>query len=407
MKHTGNSVRTDRKNRPAFRIDTAFSLGLGIIFCMELFFAFRGASARNKQFDPGAYIVAHPCKATETDELCWKERIIEVMRDRGARDAFELVKFAYDSDAATAATCHSLTHEVGKLTYRLYLSGKKVSISPNISYCSYGFFHGFAEELFVRNKDTQQARDFCRYVDRELSEMTKDASLQCFHGIGHGIVDTHNPELWGNEKAIVATGLRLCDRVGETDAERSRCATGVFNGLAFLIVGNGMGLSVNVDDPLAICRTQTPIYEDACYSSMNIVLLTVSHMDLIAASAFINRIPSDVFARNAMINLVSPIGTQHMQASDHAPTVELCRDVPDRLHFACIMGYGFGLMEHGRPGREYEKALAFCRSNILTYVEQDACYSYILPYMKQWYSKDIQRKICTDVQTAFQQYCEL
>jgi len=82
----------------------------------------------------------------------------------GVKEAFTLVKYLYDVDPTSRASCHTLTHYIGSQAYRLFAKHTPFTLSPEIAYCSYGFYHGFAEELFRRGGNVSSAAEFCAYV---------------------------------------------------------------------------------------------------------------------------------------------------------------------------------------------------------------------------------------------------
>jgi hypothetical protein len=354
------------------------------------------------------YLRTHPCSSfhAETNATqCVQLQLHDVLRVFGVREAFVFIRYLYDRDPIVQASCHSLTHDIGREAYRLFIKGSSFALAPEVAYCSYGFYHGFAEELFRRGGNTKDAHAFCAYVDTQLSTYTKDASLQCYHGIGHGLVNSHDPALWGDDLRIAAQALHFCDEASPQEADRIRCATGVFNGIAFFYVEHQYGLSLRPSDPLWVCRQQESRYKDACYLSMNVALIELTMGDFVKAARFIEAIPEDSYAQHAMINLAGPIGTRNQDEADHTGDVTSCRMLQQRLRLACIQGYAFGFMEQGKPGEEYVKPLAFCDTAQLSTEEKQACFSYIFHYLRTWYSTAKVQAICQQVRAPYRLLC--
>jgi hypothetical protein len=295
-----------------------------------------------------------------------------------------------------AGECHDLTHVIGASAYQEFARGRKVAASAKMAYCSYGFYHGFMEALVSAQRDTSDARKFCAEVDRQLALITPDATLQCFHGIGHGTVNNHNPATWGDEGAMIDPALALCEKAAGNTEELSRCATGVFNGIATFYLAGQYNLTPNSTDPLWICRTYNDTYKDACYISMNIVLLSLTNGDLGQAAAFLAPIPDEAMAAHAVINLAA-ILAQEGDARDSAEVFQTCRSLAARLRIPCVQGYAYGFLEHGKPGVEYEIPLALCGATALTVQEQEGCFTYIFGYLKQWYGRDKVAAICAGI----------
>ncbi len=374
---------------PLIRRYTIFFLGLLILF-LSAAYAWQEYTWRQE-----AAAIASCDTAVSSDRERCANRWIEVMlHQRGMAAAFDELARQYDEDPSFGLTCHSLTHTLGKAAYDLFARGKKFDVTPKTAYCSYGFYHGFMEQLAARKGDMQLAREFCAYVDREVALEAPDASLQCYHGIGHGTVNNHDPATWGNERAMIAPALDLCKEAATNESELSRCATGVFNGISTFYQNHEYKLAPRASDPLWICRLYEPLFEDACYMSLNNTILEAGDNNLAQASHFVEGITNDEFARHAMINLAALVGTQDLNATDHTHAITACRLVQERLHISCIQGYAYGFLEHGKPGEEYKIPIAFCESKELTGEEQTGCFEYIFTYLKQWYSQTKTQAIC-------------
>ncbi len=329
---------------------------------------------------------------------------MEAFSKRGLEDSLNLVSKIFKEDPTFSKSCHDVGHLLGKETYKLFKNGKDFKITPEVSFCSYGFYHGFME-LLASEGDVKKARDFCKYVDSQIAKETPDASLQCFHGIGHGWVNIHgDTNLLGDDLGIIKKGLGLCEKVSGNDSELSRCATGVFNGIAIFYDEEEYGLKVRPDDPLWMCRLQDKKYQDPCYISMNIVLASVSHGNLKTAASFVEPIIDDDIAAHTMINLAIPFGLSNADSGDHSENINICRSLQKRLVVPCLQGYAFSFLEHGEPQKEYIKAIGFCRNSLLTKNEMEGCLTYIYSYLAQWYPVEKAFKIC-DEEGVYKDFC--
>lgn len=356
------------------------------------------ALVRLRRVEP---LVQPDCKSDQ----CWQDAIKRILHSHGVDGALTVVANAYDANSAFSSTCHDLTHYIGKEAYNLFIRSKDFFVSPKTAYCSYGFYHGFMETLVSRKGDMQMARRFCDYVDTQIKKVSPDAVYQCFHGIGHGTVNNHDPSTWGNAQAMIDPALALCEQASTTAEERSRCATGVYNGIALFYNNNEYNLTYDARDPLRICRTQKPEYQDACYISLNITVLALAAGDISKAVTYIEHIPDDVMAQHAMINIAAPVGSTNINASDHTESIAKCRGVQPRLREACIQGYAYGFLEQGLPEQEYKKPIDFCTNAPLTSSERLACYDYIFSYLRQWYSVEKNVRICAEVPLSVQELC--
>ena len=344
------------------------------------------------------------CKA-KNDQLCYKDLIMSKFKDKGLDSALDLVAKIYAKDQSFSSTCHDIGHLLGASTYDLFRSGKDFKINTKIAFCSYGFYHGFME-LLASDGDVKKAQDFCKYVDAQIAKETPDATLQCYHGIGHGWVNIHgDKKLYGDDMGIVNRGLSLCEEVAGTELELARCATGVFNGIAIFYDTGEYDLKVNKKDPMWVCKSIDKKFQDSCYISMNILLYSITNKDFRQAASYIEQIKDDTIAAHAMINLSLPFSLLEMDSTDHSKSIAVCRDLQNRLVIPCFQGFAFSFMEHGEPGKEYVKAVDFCKNNGLTKDEEKGCLSYIYSYLPQWYPSQKALDICSS-QGEYLDYCQ-
>ncbi len=348
------------------------------------------------------------CDRSEQKMLCWKENLERVVVDYDLDVAFDLLDAWYKNDSDFAVNCHDFTHLLGKKAYELFSVGNDFKITPKTSYCSYGFYHGFMDNLAGSSGNYLEAKDFCNYVDSQLSTQTPDVSLQCFHGMGHGWVNVHDePSVWGNVDLILKPALELCRKVSSNISQQSRCATGAYNGVVLFMIENEYGMSINKTDPMEVCARQPQEFKDACYISMNILLMTLTEGDLTKATKFIETIEDDVIANHAMINLSALSSLPSLKENNgYQQQIKLCRSLEKRLQDACLKGYAYGFMENGEPGEEYFRPLEFCGLEELNNEERNACYSYIFSYIPQWYPEEKAVSICETLDESLSAECK-
>jgi len=345
------------------------------------------------------------CSRSENQQKCWRDLIIGTFNRKGLDKSLDLIETIYESNPEFISVCHDFGHLLGRETYKSFRSGEELKINSKTSFCSYGFYHGLMEEMARSESDLSRVRDFCDYVDAQIVDQSPDATLQCFHGIGHGWVNVHDePELWGDALGIAQRGINLCEQVSQNESELSRCATGVFNGIAFFYINKEYELEVDREDPLWLCRIQEEQYKDPCYLSFNVTLMNITDGNLLKAAKFIEAIPEDDYARHAMLNLAVPFGLMNIEGANREG-IGLCRQVQSRLIEPCIQGYAFAFLEHGEPGKEYAGAINTCIASDLTAEEEGGCLSYIFNYLPQWYSEDRAYAICETLDTKYQAFC--
>lgn len=361
------------------------------------FFLIKGSFPGNLESD------IKKCRDSK-DQICYKNLVMEVFAGQGLDASLNVIDKIFAADPTFSSTCHDIGHALGSATYKLFRQGKNFKITPKVAFCSYGFYHGFME-ILASEGDVAKARDFCTYIDSQISKETPDASLQCYHGIGHGWVNIHGDKtLVGDDLGIVNKGLLLCEKVASNDSELSRCATGVFNGIAIFYEKGEYGLEVKNEDPMWVCKKVNKKFEDPCYVSMNTILFSITGQNFAKSAKYIEGIKDDQVAAHAMINLSLPFSLAEMNQSDHSESIAVCRSLQSRLIVPCLQGFAFAYMEHGEPGKEYVKAAGFCRENGLNSTEEKECLGYIYSYMAQWYPAEKAYAICRS-EAEYGDYC--
>ena len=176
------------------------------------------------------------CKTSEAQRRnCFDSLIMKAARERGVAAGFDMLTEVYARVPEFVDDCHTITHDLGALSFEEFKSGKDFSLSAKASSCGFGFYHGFMEAMLAADGDLREAKRFCEYVDAKMKSNSGSVSAACYHGIGHGVVDGADKSKWGNESTFIERGLELCVGLGKIDPDTehlTRCASGVFNSLA-------------------------------------------------------------------------------------------------------------------------------------------------------------------------------
>ena len=346
------------------------------------------------------------CKRLHSHVYCWQEELFAVLEEEGIDALFDYLSVMFNRDSDFKLYCHHITHNVGIAVYPYFLKDKDSVLTPKASACGNGFYHGFMEALLSANLDPEEASEFCKYIDKKLTPDAPDAALQCYHGIGHGAMDM--AIIYGNsvedEKALMDPALEICRDASETEDQLYRCASGVFNGIANFYVTGEYGLTINEEDPLWLCRDQPEEYKRSCYGNMNSAIYWHSGNDFSKSMRYVENIDDDAEEISAIKYLAALASIYEGQNT--ADIIDSCRLLQDHLRLPCIRGFAHGFLEHGPPGTEYEEALIFCRSDLLTQKEKDACFQYALN-LGGWYSKEKVKEICKAVEEEYRKYCQI
>lgn len=335
---------------------------------------------------------------------CWEDSFNSMLKNKGVKAAFELLATLYEKDPVFAAQCHSYTHLIGATAYREFADGSQVALPPETAYCGFGFYHGFMEELLHTTNNPKEAQDFCAYADKTFGG---DAKGACYHGIGHGFVDGSDPRA-KTPQALMENGLAACNFIGENDEFISRCASGVFNGIAIYLhdPANAAHRTEEYDrNPYSLCANQTDEnFKIACYDQMNIPIFNAASRNLIKAFSFVKTIPDPEYQRIAVESLPAlAYGADRTRYTNEA-IVRECRTLGDPLGTACIRGFASGSVELGPPGQEEARALSLCGYEELHPDERNNCFGQFLPYLKITHL-DRYAATCAQLPEEYKTYC--
>ncbi len=335
---------------------------------------------------------------------CWQKALVQTLQQQGIDAAFQMFGNFYDTNTAFRQNCHSFTHLLGQEAYQKFKEHGHVNISPKTSYCGYGFYHGFMEAL-IYNGTVAKAREFCISVNQQLASQT-NAWTPCLHGIGHGVTDASDSTAWGNTQAMIQPGLMICEKLGVDDYEKDLCASGVFNSLANFYGNPTYHLSLDKQDPLAICRKQDQTYfKAACYGEMNTLLMNLADGDFRRAARFIETMSEYEYQARAIDSLATHAVHFSLTKDQHDHDIQTCHVLLPQLRAPCIAGLGAGSMEFGTPEKEYIQALAVCDDSVVNLEERKACFARVLWLTSLRYPAEQQTSICASVAPPYRQHC--
>ncbi|MBY0539744.1 hypothetical protein K2P56_04965 [Patescibacteria group bacterium] len=338
---------------------------------------------------------------------CWQNEVFFSLAEQGVDAAYDVVSKLFNEAPEFAESCHGITHNIGLASYQFYRSNPDFIFSPKAIVCAAGFYHGFMEGFLGSTGDIAGSALLCDEVGKRLGTESPDARLQCYHGIGHGAVETTIADSgsFGTRDAFIDSAIELCEQASEGELERYRCVSGIYNGVANFYITGAYGLSVKSDNPLSMCAEEREEYKEACYGNMNSVVLWAAQNHLADASKEYLLIPDTQYIRKSIEYLAGLYAVTHMEASGFLDVLSECRKLPGRYSLSCVKGFIQGLLEHGNPGIEYQKALSFCRMPLLTKEERVFCLTTALGDVKTWYSDERARAICSEVTDEERAYC--
>lgn len=338
---------------------------------------------------------------------CWQNEIFFALAQGGVDGAYGAVAELFTTDPEFRESCHSIAHNIGLASYQFYAKNKDFIISPKAAVCAGGFYHGFMEGYIGATGDTTGAGRVCDDIGEAVGVVSPSARLQCYHGIGHGAVETTiaSTGSFGSQYAFIESALALCEQASAGVDERYRCVSGVYNGIANFYINSAYGLSVEKENPLLLCATQKDIYKEACYGNMNSVVLWSADNNFTKAAASVLALPDNNHRARALWYLASLYATEHLSDTSFEEVVNECHHLQVEFRGDCIRGFAEGLLEHGNPGVEYKQMLTFCREPLLSNAERAECLNATLSTLESWYGKEKAKDICSSLEEDERTYC--
>lgn len=340
-----------------------------------------------------------------TQKQCWDSEIRAAHAHGGMQASFDVFTNLYQTQPAFASDCHGYTHTLGSLAYSDYKYGKDFPLSKEVEYCSYGFFHGFIESLMEDTGDVSHIRDFCDFLSQKTQGQFSVTS-PCVHGIGHGVTDGSDPRSFGNAQMIIDPGIVLCEHVGRNEYETEICASGVFDSLGAMFMAHEHGLSLDPNDPYAVCKAQKDmVIRQACYADFKSLILSLSKNDIRTAIGYVSGIEDTPQIKKSAMENIATIYVYSINGEDFSDAVNACHSIIEAdLRQACIGGLAMGFINIGELNKEYVRGLHFCSSPQLYADELDSCYLNVLHSSRVRYPAETFLGICAAVPAALRSH---
>ncbi len=344
----------------------------------------------------------------------WFDRIQNILIKKGIRPALEEVARLYDMDPEFAGACHIFLHRIGEEAYRQFIHEKDFFVTPHVSYCGYGFYHGLMEEMSSATGMLVDAKNFCMYVGEQLDNVQSDASLQCFHGIGHGLLENYAQRLSGKAAKMIKGPLKICEEISDTPQQKANCISGVFNGISLYFLYGKYGLHINTENPLGFCDEQPTEFKASCYGNLHRLAVAVAKAattDFAGAASYLQSLYKD--KPEALLSSIWYLAhthkavTSYLGTGDFTPVLRECMKLSERLRIECINGVVTRAVHFGRPEGEHEHAFSLCRSELFGEKERSDCFELALSLINVRYAPVIFDTICKSVDSKYQQFCRI
>ena len=129
--------------------------------------------------------------------------LLQVLETNGPREVLVEVGDLMEKDAQIAASCHPLTHRIGRRAFQLYGFGNAFGDMPGtpddtlLHTCNAAYMHGIIEHYLLNSTSLTSLHQDAAHVEETLCGVLNEGVEQgvlttlpweCRHGIGHGIL---------------------------------------------------------------------------------------------------------------------------------------------------------------------------------------------------------------------------
>lgn len=352
------------------------------------------------------------CDLEENRSRCWESEMEKVIKNDGLEEGFNFFKEFYIFEGSGnsfegVGNCHSYAHILGERSYEAFLYGdKKIVESESMSYCGFGFWHGFMGQ-YVRkgDLDPEKITSFCSQFSQKFTD-------ECFHGVGIGSVgDPPHPSTWGKPVDMIKGSLETCDSTATNDEQLNQCLSGVFHQQGIFALRDEYGLVFDKNEPLSLCAPyEGSHYVSPCYRQISSRLPRAFDNDLTKIYKYLEAkfnndpiIPNLIFLSSKVLSEDQIFNDQKQQ---YQTFINDCKDLPKKFQEWCISGYIAGLFEEGQPDKEYIKAIDFCISEGFSTKEKKRCASSLMSISMDYYSSSEKvQDICIEINQKLKGGC--
>jgi len=378
-----------------FKSQSLDKIFLTTIFCIVISLVVVHISQKEKRSENGKSTAYNTCIAAgqKIDVQCFSREIDEVLVTQGADAAMERLANVSRFDDQFASSCHGFAHRIGQETYKVFAQGKDIAISPKITYCTYGFYHGFMEAAAQLNGDYKKIAGFCTLIDEKLRGTGLDSSAECFHGIGHGAVEEHDAQEKKDAAFLAHEALQLCEKATQAADRRVSCASGVFNGIANAYTAGQYGLSADSKSPAQLCKDQPEYAKGTCYAFMARVYLALTKGNFSEALTLAKETAELDFMDSIVSNAAVLYAGRYLK-EDLDPIILSCRSLNRIWQDACIKGAVQGLVQSSPPEQEFQNGIRLCHMASLSGEEKETCVRELFMELKKIYRRERLRVLC-------------
>lgn len=302
-------------------------------------------------------------------------------------------KLLADSGGGSTIDCHQESHNIGRMTYKIYGSS---AFAEGDASCHSGFYHG-AMEAFLAEQGTVDLAQNIEKVCNTFS--TGFGKFECLHGVGHGIMAYEDYDL--------PKTIETCRKLG-TEYERNSCYGGVF--MENIIVGQGLGAIRDhgtkwvSKDPQFPCNSITQEYniQFQCWQMQTSWILTLHNYSFDAVMNECLKAPPDMV--QVCFKSLGRDAAGHTLRNPQK-IVEICNKVPRESDYLgqCLIG-AVNVIVDFWGAKVGNKASELCR--MAPEPGKKACYSTLYGRLFDVFASASQRKsVCNTFEEEYKSYC--
>jgi hypothetical protein len=203
---------------------------------------------------------------------CFAARYAALTRVSGAEAALDDLAERRKTNRYLVATCHQLTHVVGRTAGELHGAA---AFARGSAMCSSGYYHGVTEAVMMkigRARILDEAGTVC--ARQRQGDDRAYPHYNCVHGMGHGFMAVFDSDVFES--------LAGCDALPDAWEQR-HCYGGVFmENLTAINDPSRPSKHLRRDEPLYPCTAVERRYKDECYVQQTAYAVYVNNSDFAA-----------------------------------------------------------------------------------------------------------------------------
>lgn len=278
-------------------------------------------------------------------EECFLDELTNIQLTKGDEYALAKADEILKSNKDLTEQCHDMAHVLGEHAYWNYSKTKKLTKSDKVSFCGFGFVHGFVQEFAHHSpKFLTDGKKICGYFSEKIKYKDQDWEIApkdtCYNGIGHGIVFLLFDNYQTNLVDLVDASSKECNKINTDSSALDHCYQGVFSGISGLYLGtHGYKIPVDSKDPFYLCRQLNDDFNSRCFANMIPAVGVLLDRD-------ISRVLGSIVANNQKdyeyaLNIVGDIASEwyrlkQVKAKD---VFDSCRSLSHKNNLICIKGF--------------------------------------------------------------------